>query len=247
MVKVSLPPRSPLKRDRRGKAAAAAVGRCAAVAIGRGSAARTSASASCLRSIARRRPAGCAARTSRRPAPSAVGHAVAHACRVPVGVVLDAPQLDGASASPERVGSTAVAVERQPDAAGVDQQPAALGLALELDVAVPEEDHLLLVWRAARGRRRWAPAMKVSMSSCGRRMADKRLVDRHRRREVEQQARPAGRRARCGSTRSAGAADRRRARRRDPPASGRCCPRIHVPLSPRSASRTPRGKAPTRA
>ena len=37
--------------------------------------------------------------------------------RVAVGVVVDPPQLEVAPASPERVGGSAVAVERQPDAA----------------------------------------------------------------------------------------------------------------------------------
>ena len=72
--------------------------------------------------------------------PSSVGHPAADLAQVPLAVVLDAPQVERPAAVPERVCGTRVAVERQPDAAGIDER-AAPALAGELEVAVAEDDH----------------------------------------------------------------------------------------------------------
>src|SRR6187431_2296711 len=69
-------------------------------------------------------------------------HPLPYIARVGVRVVFGAAQLELPAAVPQRVCGAAIAVEGKADAAGVDQQPSALGLACELDVAVSEDHHL---------------------------------------------------------------------------------------------------------
>src|SRR5829696_4551207 len=110
------------------------------------------------------------------PAGERLTHLLPHGANRAVPVVLSVTQLDPPVVMEERVGGAAVAVERQPDAAGVDQRDAGRARTLELEVRVAEHDALGLHTEQQLGVAILGVASEGLHVGAGRRVAVERAV-----------------------------------------------------------------------